>query len=66
MNNYKTLQPISEQQLRSYRLSSTEEPSDEMLYAIMKKVATAAQKSSAHSREIHLKRLSEIAVPKVH
>ena len=39
---------------------------DEMLYAIMKKVATAAQKSSAHSREIHLKRLSEIAVPKVH
>lgn len=65
MNNYTTLQPISEQQLRSYRLSSTEEPTDEMLHAIMEKVAYAAQKSSAHSREIHLQRLSEITVSKV-
>lgn len=63
MNYNKTTQPITEQQL-CYRLSSTEEPTDEMLHAIMEKVAAAAQKSSAHSRDIHLKRLSEIAVTK--
>lgn len=64
MNYNKTTQPITEQQLCSYRLSSTEEPTDEMLHAIMEKVAAAAQKSSAHSRDIHLKLLSEIAVTK--
>lgn len=38
---------MSERALRSYRLSSLEEPTDEMLHAIMEKVAEAARESSA-------------------
>lgn len=37
---------MSTQELRSYRLTSLEEPTDEMLHAIMEKVAEAAQQST--------------------
>ena len=40
---------MSEQQLRSYRLTSMEEPTDEMLHAIMEKVAVAARQSTARA-----------------
>ena len=52
---------MSEELLRSYRLTSMEEPTDEMLHAIMEKVAAAARKSSARAAEIHRKRLAEIS-----
>mgnify|MGYP003294594502 CR=1 FL=1 len=55
---------MSEQQLRSYRLTSTEEPTDEMLHAIMEKVADAARKSSARVACIHHQRLAEISAMK--
>ena len=51
---------MSEQLLRSYRLSSMEEPTDEMLHALMEKVAIAARKSSARVAEIHRQRLAAI------
>ena len=38
-NPYTTITIMSETQLRSYRLTSMEEPTDEMLHAIMEKVA---------------------------
>lgn len=46
--NYKYRTPIrmSEEVLRSYRLTSMEEPTDEMLYAIMEKVAESARDST--------------------
>lgn len=42
---------MSEELLRSYRLTSMDEPTDEMLHAIMEKVAAAARKSSARAEE---------------
>lgn len=42
---------MSEEVLRSYRLSSKEEPSEEMLAAIMEKVAESARNSSAKAKE---------------
>lgn len=52
---------MSETQLRSYRLTSLEEPTDEMLNAIMEKVAMAARQSTARVAEIHHQRLAAIA-----
>ena len=52
---------MSEQQLRSYRLTSLEEPTDEMLQAIMEKVAESARQSSARVAEQHHQRLAAIA-----
>ena len=37
---------MSEEKLRSYRLTSMEEPTDEMLQAIMEQVAESARESS--------------------
>ena len=37
---------MSEETLRSYRLTSMEEPTDEMLHAIMEQVAEAAREST--------------------
>ena len=37
---------MAEKELRSYRLTSTEEPTDEMLHAIMEQVAEEARKST--------------------
>ena len=42
---------MSDELLRSYRLSSLEDPSDEMLYAIMKKVAESARESTKRAEE---------------
>lgn len=51
---------MSEQQLRSYRLTSMEEPTDEMLHAIMEKVAESARRSSASANMIVSQRLAAI------
>ena len=56
---------MSEQQLRSYRLTSMEEPTDEMLHAIMEKVAESARQSTARVAELHRRRLAEIGAIKV-
>lgn len=37
---------MSEEKLHSYRLTSMEEPTDEMLHAIMEQVAESARESS--------------------
>ena len=50
-----------EQQLRSYRLTSMEEPTDEMLYAIMEKVAISARISSARAEEAKRRMMAETA-----
>lgn len=42
---------MSDELLRSYRLSSLEDPSDEMLYEIMKKVAESARESTKRAEE---------------
>lgn len=52
---------MTEQELRSYRLNSMEEPTDEMLEAIMEKVAEAARESSRKAEEYKRKKLEEIA-----
>lgn len=51
---------MSEQQLRSYRLTSLEEPTDEMLHAIMEKVAESARRSTASAKTIVSQRLAAI------
>lgn len=55
---------MSEKQLRSYRLTSLEEPTDEMLHAIMEKVAIAARKSTMRVAEQHHQRLAAISMVK--
>lgn len=40
---------MTEKELRSYRLTSDQEPTDEMLQAIMDKVAEEARKSTAQA-----------------
>ena len=42
---------MSEEALHSYRLTSLEEPSDEMLTALMEKVGEAARESSRRASE---------------
>lgn len=45
---------MSQQELTSYRLSSLQDPSDEMLHAIMEQVAEAARRSTAKFQaELH-------------
>ena len=45
---------MSQQELTSYRLSSLQEPSDEMLHALMEQVAERAMQSTAKFRaEMH-------------
>ena len=51
---------MSEQQLRSYRLTSMEEPTDEMLHAIMEKVAEAARRSTMSANSLVSQRLAAI------
>lgn len=50
---------MSETQLRSYRLTSMEEPTDEMLHAIMEKVAVAARESSARAENAKRRMMAE-------
>ena len=52
---------MSEETLRSYRLTSLEEPSDEMLHAIMEKVAQSARESTERVQSIHHQRLANIS-----
>lgn len=51
---------MSEELLRSYRLTSMDEPTDEMLHAIMEKVAVAARKSSARAEEANVECLQKL------
>lgn len=45
---------MTQKELRSYRLTSMEEPSDEMLQAIMEQVAESARRSTAKFQaELH-------------
>lgn len=45
---------MTQEELRSYRLTSMEEPSDEMLQAIMEQVAESARRSTAKFQaELH-------------
>jgi hypothetical protein len=46
---------------KKYRLTSMEEPSDEMLQALMEDVAKAARESSAKAEAEKQRRFSEIA-----
>ena len=46
---------------KRYRITSTEEPTDEMLQALMEDVAQAARISSAKAEAEKRKRLSEVA-----
>lgn len=50
---------MSETELRSYRLTSMEEPTDEMLHAIMEKVAIAARESSARAENAKRRMMAE-------
>lgn len=50
---------MSSQELRSYRLTSLEEPTDEMLHAIMEKVAEAARQSTARAEAAKRRMLAE-------
>ena len=45
---------MSQQELTSYRLSSLQDPTEEMLHAIMEQVAESAKRSTAKFRaELH-------------
>lgn len=45
---------MTQEELRSYRLTSMEEPTDEMLQAIMEQVAESARRSTAKFQaELH-------------
>ncbi|MBE6253995.1 MAG: hypothetical protein E7105_00530 [Prevotella sp.] len=46
---------------KRYRLTSTEEPTDEMLQALMEDVAAAARESSARAEAEKRRRLKEVA-----
>ena len=51
---------MSTQELHSYRLTSMEEPTDEMLQAIMQQVADSARKSSDRVRQEVSRRFEQI------
>ena len=46
---------------KQYRLTSTEEPTDEMLQALMEDVAAEAPKSMANAEAEHRRRLQAVA-----
>lgn len=45
--------------IEEYRLSSTEDPSDEILHELMEQVAESARKSSANARRVLHKKMQE-------
>ena len=55
---------MSEEILHSYSLNSAEEPSDEMLAAIMEKVAQSARTSTARAQET-LQRMFDETVERI-
>lgn len=52
---------MTEELLHSYRLTSMEEPTDELLHALMEKVAEDIRETTKRVQNIHHKRLSDIA-----
>lgn len=55
---------MTKEELRSYRLNSMEEPTDEMLQAIMEGVAEAAKQSSENARK-ELERMKQEAFKRI-
>ena len=51
---------MSQEELRSYRLNSMEEPTDEMLEAIMQGVRESARRSTANARAELARRFEEM------
>lgn len=58
------MKSMAEKELRSYRLTSMEEPSDEMLHAIMEQVAEAARESTKRA-EAAMQRMLEETIAKI-
>lgn len=56
---------MSEKELNSYRLTSMEEPSDEMLAAIMKEAAAEATASTKKALADYFKEISAMLQKKV-
>ena len=56
---------MSEKELNSYRLTSMEEPSDEMLAVIMKEAAAEAASSTAKAVADYFKEISTMLQKKV-
>ncbi|WP_455590663.1 hypothetical protein [Bacteroides sp.] len=50
---------MSEEKMNSYRLTSMEEPTDEMLAMLMKEVAEEAKRKATEATESFFKRLDE-------
>lgn len=50
---------MSEEKMNSYRLTSMEEPTDEMLATLMKEVAEEAKRKATEATESLFKRLDE-------
>ena len=55
---------MTEELLHSYRLTSMDEPTDELLHALMEKVAEDIRETTKRVQNIHHKRLSDIAAKK--
>ena len=55
---------MTKEELRSYRLNSMEEPTDEMLQAIMEGVAEAAKQSSENAKK-ELERMKREAFQRI-
>jgi hypothetical protein len=55
---------MTKEELRSYRLNSMEEPTDEMLQAIMEGVAEAAKQSSENAKK-ELERMKQEAFKRI-
>lgn len=56
---------MSEKELNAYRLTSMEEPSDEMLAAIMKEAAAEATTSTAKAVADYFKEISAMLQKKI-
>lgn len=52
---------MADEELKKYRLTSTEEPSDELLEALMEKVGAAARESSRKAEEAMQRMLAEVS-----
>ena len=60
MPTIKQSRTMSQQELHSYRLTSMEEPTDEMLHALMEQVAESARRSRAKAKAVVRERLEAI------
>ena len=48
---------MSEQEMKSYRFGTGQEPTDEMLKQVMKEVAEEARESSKRASEVHFEQM---------